>query len=1098
MIDYSTLHLQLKRRRAKRYSAISGWMLCIFMTHFSYTVGQSVEKMSPMKTLFSPIDQAIREWENPEIYQLNRMAPHASFYRFETKAAARAFDTYTHSTLYQSLNGKWKFHWVKKPAERPLYFYENDYDVSGWDEITVPANWELEGYGIPIYTNIKYVFPVNPPFVDHDYNPVGSYKRSFTLPQNWEGKEIYLHFGGVRSAMYIWVNGQQVGYNEGSKTPAEFYITPYLKQGINQLAVEVYRWSDASYMEVQDFWRLSGIERDVYLYATPKTTLEDFRLIADLDQTYQDGICDLTLTYRNSGTRDVKGAEVKVQLFDQGKPVFATVQELSVKAGERTTLAFRQLIEEVKPWSAETPHLYEVLITLSNSSGAMQEAIGTKAGFRKIEIKQAQFLVNGVPVYLKGANLHDHDPITGHVVDEQLTLLDLKLMKAHNLNAIRCSHYPKNDFFYRLCDEYGFYVIDEANIESHGMGATNQGLDDDLAQQAIHPAYQPQWKGMHLDRTIRMYERDKNFASVVTWSLGNEAGNGPNFFATYEWLKAHDDTRPVQYEGATGYENTDIQAPMYDRIPKIKAYATDNPERPLILCEYAHAMGNSVGNLQEYWDVIESYEALQGGFIWDWVDQGLQAQTSTGEAYYGYGGDFGAQDLQNDRNFCLNGLVDPDRSPHPSLLEVKQVYQYIKFKDFDPTNGGLTIYNGYDFKNLTDFHFSWRLFAEGGLVAQGDLPDISLPARQETKVWISLPPIDPEHEHQLEVHAFLKQDEGLLSAGHEVAATSFELGEIGFSSFNEVGQEAFKLTQTDHEVIIEGASVKLEFDPQTGLMKQLDYGQGNVLLGPITPNFWRAPTDNDYGFNSPMKQGKWKTASYTRKLIEFTVNNQSAALGETESKVQTVVKEGILRVTTLFELPMVEAKIEITYLINPSTGEILVKNTLSGISPEQPEIPRLGNNLILSGAYQQVGWYGKGPHENYQDRNASAFVGQYQAQVSDLYFPYIRPQENGYRTDTRWITLTNEKGYGLSVEAVDHLLGFSAHHQLNSDFDEGNQKIQRHTYEIPVRNLVSVNIDYKQMGVGGDNSWGAMPLNKYRITPKDYTYSFLLAPHEPK
>ncbi|MEM9986844.1 MAG: glycoside hydrolase family 2 TIM barrel-domain containing protein, partial [Bacteroidota bacterium] len=545
-----------------------------------------------------------------------------------------------------------------------------------------------------------------------------------------------------------------------------------------QVAVEVYRWSDASYMEDQDFWRLSGMDRDVYLYATPKVTLHDFRVIAGLDEAYVDGKFSLDLTYRNVERLITEPGRVSVQLLDQGKPLLDLTQELSISEKAEASLSFTGELPGVRPWSAEDPYLYTVLISLTDARGELQEAISHRVGFRSIEVKDAQFLVNGVPVYLKGVNLHDHDPVTGHVVGEEVTRQDLRLMKEHNLNAIRCSHYPKNDYFYRMCDEYGFYVIDEANIESHGMGATNQGLDDDLARQALHPAYQPQWKAAHLDRTMRMYERDKNFTSIVTWSLGNEAGNGPNFFATYDWLKSKDDTRPVQYEGATQYENTDIQAPMYDRIPELKAYAESNPRRPLILCEYAHAMGNSVGNLQDYWDVIEAHEVLQGGFIWDWVDQGLLDQTPEGESYFAYGGDFDAQDIQNDRNFCLNGLVDPDRRPHPALLEVKKVYQYIKFKDFDPDSGLLTIYNGYDFKDLSGYRIAWHLLREGKLVAQGDLEPLALPARQTARVSLDLARYSLSREHQLELHAYLTKDEGLLKAGHEVAAESFSLGEV--------------------------------------------------------------------------------------------------------------------------------------------------------------------------------------------------------------------------------------------------------------------------------------------------------------------------------
>ena len=560
------------------------------------------------------------EWEDPEIFQINREAATASFYRYPNVEDALQNDHWENSPFYKSLNGNWSFHWSKNIAGRPPGFFQEDFDSSEWQTIPVPSNWELQGFGIPIYTNVIYPFPKNPPFIPHDDNNVGSYRRSFELPSNWENKEVFLHFGGVSGAMYIWVNGQKVGYNEGSKTPAEFAISNYLRPGSNSISVQVLRWSDASYMEDQDFWRLSGIDRDVYIYATNKITIKDFRVIADLDNDYKDGVFSLNVQIAGKNT---KGYTVEIKLLDGENTILDQPRTLSKQENE---IAIKQTLPDVKTWNAESPNLYTLILSLKDKKGITQEATSMKIGFRKVEIKNNQFLVNGKAVLLKGVNLHDHDESTGHVISEQLTLKDLELMKQNNINAIRCSHYPKNPYFYRLCDQYGFYVVDEANIEIHGMGTTNQGLDHNEKAKEIHPAYRPEWKAMHLDRTIRMFERDKNFTSIVTWSLGNEAGNGANFMATYAWLKKNDPTRPVQYEGATKYENTDIQAPMYATIEDMIAYAENDPKRPFIQCEYAHAMGNSVGNLQDYWDVIEKYDVLQGGFIWDWVDQGLKSK----------------------------------------------------------------------------------------------------------------------------------------------------------------------------------------------------------------------------------------------------------------------------------------------------------------------------------------------------------------------------------------------------------------------------------------------------------------------------------------
>jgi len=1031
-------------------------------------------------------------WEDPEVFEINREYPHATFYRHASKAAALQSRGYELSPFYQSLNGSWKFHWVQKPSERPVYFYRNDYDVSDWDDIPVPANWELEGYGIPIYTNITYPFPVDPPRVGHDYNPVGSYKRSFSLPAGWDSKEVYVHFGGVRSAMYVWVNGQMVGYNEGSKTPAEYRITPYLQPGQNNISVEVYRWSDASYMEDQDFWRLSGMDRDVYLYATDPVTTRDFRVIADLDDSYQNGQFSLTLDYRNTSGKAAEGFLAKASLLDGKSEVLAFEETTSIQTGDESRIAFSGEVPDVRKWTAETPELYTLLVTLYNDAGELVEAFSTVVGFRNIAIKNSQFLVNGVPVYLKGVNLHDHDPKTGHVVGEELTMLDLQRMKESNINAIRCSHYPKNPFFYRLCDEYGFYVIDEANIETHGLGATNQGLDNNEKRQAVHPAYQPEWKAMHLDRTIRMFERDKNHPSIVTWSLGNEAGNGDNFFATYDWLKEHDTTRPTQYEGATRYENTDIQAPMYAGIPYLKRYAEDNPQRPLILCEYAHAMGNSVGNLQDYWDVIEQYDALQGGFIWDWVDQGLDAYTPKGEHFFAYGGDLGGQRLQNDANFCLNGIVNPDRSPHPSFYEVKKVYQYVKFRDFDAASGTLTLYNGYDFRGLDRYRITWTLLADGMPVANGDMGSIDLPARQAKTISLDLPGREAGKEYVLQVRAKLREAEPLLPAGYVVAEEEFALSGRK-KHFLSTTKGTVNIVRSDQELVIRGDQFTAEFDPNTGLLYALDYGQGNVLQEPIRPNFWRATTDNDFGFGMPNRMEPWKEASQHQRLTSFTTEQQKNGNTNALSGSQQTITDGSVRIRSTYVLEGVGGEITVSYTLN-GEGHIHVQNNLSGIADTMPRLPRLGNNLVLKPAYDQVEWYGRGPHENYQDRKTGALVGRYQSAVADLMYPYIRPQENGYRTDVREVIFRDDTGHGVAFLAAENLLSFSAHHQLNSDFDAGNQKLQRHAYDVPVRPIVNLNIDYLQMGVGGDTSWGAMPHEEYVIKPGSYSYGFIIRP----
>ncbi|WP_425236819.1 glycoside hydrolase family 2 TIM barrel-domain containing protein [Ulvibacterium sp.] len=1031
------------------------------------------------------------EWEDPEIFQINREEPIASFYRYESIDGALQNQSWENSPLYRSLNGTWDFYWAENPQARPQNFYEEGFNISGWDTIVVPSNWEILGHGIPVYTNVTYMFPPNPPYIPHETNPVGSYKRDFEIPQNWEGKDIYLHFEGVSGAMYVWVNGQKVGYNEGSKTPAAFNITDYVVPGENSIAVQVLRWSDASYLEDQDFWRLSGMNRDVYLYATNKTTIKDFRIIADLENGYTDGLFQLSVEISSPGKE-----ELEIQLLDKDTPIFSSSKKVNSEK-DVSSISFEQRFPDIQTWNAEKPYLYTLLLKLKDADGALMEAVSFKTGFRKIEIKDNQFLINGKPVLIKGANLHDHSDFTGHVVTEDLTLKDLTLMKQNNLNAIRCSHYPKNPHFYRMCDVYGFYVIDEANIEIHGMGATNQGLDDNKEAQAVHPAYLPQWKAMHLDRTERMFERDKNFTSIVTWSLGNEAGNGQNFFATYNWLKSKDTTRPVQYEGATAYENTDIQAPMYMRIPDMISYAEGNPQRPLIQCEYAHAMGNSLGNLQDYWDVIEKYDVLQGGFIWDWVDQGLLAETENGEAYWAYGGDLGGQNLQNDANFCLNGVVNPDRSPQPLLHELKKVYQYIKFGGEDAKSGKIRITNGYDFTNLREYHISWELLEEGRKVDSGDLPEIVLNPSESRVLNIGLPKLENnEAEYLLNLYARSNTKTTLVPKNHLVAYEQFSISDYTSEVFETKDSgSGFSITSNEDTLIISGKGFEMKFDSGKGELTSLDYGNGNILLQGMRANFWRSTTDNDFGYNMPKKLGVWKGASENQDFMGLDVssdkNNASIdvlKLAENPFEIQN----DKLKITTTFGLPSVGGKAQVIYDINDK-GEIRITNQLLNIKDSLPVLPRYGNNFIIHEKYNQVGWYGRGPHENYEDRKTSALVGRYEAQVADLYFPYIRPQENGNRSDIRWVQFIDDQGKGIEIYGPE-LFSFSAHNQYNSDFDAGETKRQRHTYDIVKRDLVNINIDYRQMGVGGDNSWGLMALEKYQIPAANMSYSYVIKP----
>ncbi len=636
--------------------------------------------------------QTVPDWENPSLVGINKEAPRASAFPFETAALAETNDP-GQSAYFQLLNGSWKFNWVRSPGERPRDFFEEEFDDSGWGRIPVPSNWEVQGYGVPIYLNHPYEFEKNPPLIHHEYNPVGSYRTTFQIPEDWGDREVFLHFGAVKSAMYLWVNGQQVGYSQGSKLPAEFNVTEYLRTGENLLAVEVYRWSDGSYLECQDFWRISGIERDVFLWAAPKIHIRDVFVKAGLNDNYRDGRLEVTVDLANYGLGASEDLTVDMALTDPDDGSVISAPELSMDlppVGEEASATVRVGVGPVKRWTAETPALYDLYLTLKDPAGSTLEVVRQRIGFRTVEIKDGLLQVNGVPITIKGVNRHEHDPFTGHVMTEERMREDIRLIKAANMNAVRTSHYPSDPLWYELADEYGLYIVDEANIESHGMG---YNLDTTLGNN-------PDWELAHVDRMRRMVERDKNHPSIIIWSMGNEAGNGVNFYAAYEWTKERDDTRPVQYERALKEWNTDIYVPMYASFQHLEEYAQSEPERPLIMCEYAHAMGNSVGNFTDYWELIDRYPSLQGGFIWDWVDQGLATVTEGGDSIWGYGGDFGPPGTPSDGNFLINGLVQPDRDLNPHYYEVRHVYQWIDAELLDTETGRILLTNNYEFKEI--------------------------------------------------------------------------------------------------------------------------------------------------------------------------------------------------------------------------------------------------------------------------------------------------------------------------------------------------------------------------------------------------------------
>lgn len=1011
-------------------------------------------------------------WETQSISQINKMEPHAHFIPYASIEQARAEDKWQ-SPMLQSLNGMWKFNLAQKPSERPYWFFMDDFDTRGWKEIKVPANWELEGYDYPIYTNVTYPHKRTPPVIQDFYNPVGSYKRTFTIPENWNGKDVVLHIGAASSMVNVWVNEQFVGYSEDSKTPAEFNITQFLKKGENSLAIEIFRWCDGSYLEDQDFWRMSGITRDIYLVARAEQQVQDFRVISVLDSTYTNGVLSLNIDVANNG-ENTSAAVVEVALNDNG----TTVQNFSknLDAGQ-TSVIFEATLPNVKQWSAEIPNLYELVITVKNGENVV-EVIRQDVGFRTSEIKNGNLLINGKYVYLKGANIHEHHEKKGHYQDKETMLLDIKLMKLHNLNAIRTSHYPEPELWYELCNKYGLYLIDEANVESHGMGYGKESLAKDST-----------WRDAHLYRTKNMWERDKNQPSVIIWSLGNEAGNGVNFHATYDYLKSVDKTRPVQYEGARLDTNTDIFCPMYMRIGGMEEYAKSKPARPLIQCEYAHAMGNSVGNLQDYWTLIEKYPALQGGFIWDWVDQGLLTTDSVGENFWAYGGDFGPDTVPSDGNFCCNGLVSPDRSVKPQLLEVKKVYQYIGFKTVDLKKGTIEIKNKYAFLNLSTFDFSWEIVGDGQVVRNGTFSDINLEPGQTMLVSFDnkFEPVAGV-EYFMNVKAKLKNNWSLLEAGTELAAEQFALPVfVPAPKANKAEFAAVSIQDNETSVTISGEGFAVAFDKKAGVMTSFKKGDAELLKSGPVPDFWRAPTDNDFGNGLDRRSRVWRTAGETRKVTGVAVAQKSKNAAEVAFKFDLVNDSN-----------QVIAAYQSVYTILGS-GDVLVDNSFKMTKTGLPEIVRMGMNLEMPRSYDQFTYLGRGPQESYQDRKTGAFVGIYKQTVAEQYWKYVRPQENGNKTDVRWVAITDAAGNGLFFEGMP-LLEVSAHHNLQVDFEsmqrtdgrqhEGETVVRRHTNDVKPRDLTSVNIDYKQMGVGGDDSWGAWTHDEYRLREKEYKYSF--------
>ena len=1075
-------------------------------------------------------------WQDIQTVSVNREAPRTAFMTYDTRQTALS-GKYESSKYYQLLNGTWKFYYSDSHRRLPADAVQPTAELKGWNDIQVPGNWEMQGYGVPIYTNHGYEFKAlnpQPPKLPDDI-PVGIYRREITVPADWADRDIYLHIAGAKSGVYVYLNGQEVGYNEDSKNPAEYLINKYLQDGSNTLVLKIFRWSTGSYLECQDFWRMSGIERDVFLYSQPKTAVKDFRVVSTLDDSYENGIFKLAVDVRNHLPAD-KTMQVEYELIDKasGKTVAASTESCAVKGADVQTVTFGANLPAVKTWTSEAPNLYKLLITLKEGE-KVTEVIPYNVGFRRIEIKEiAQkakngrpyvvLLINGQPLKLKGVNIHEHNEVTGHYMTEELMRKDFELMKQNNINTVRLCHYPQDRRFYELCDEFGIYVYDEANIESHGMyydlrkGGT---LGNNI-----------EWLKPHLYRTENMFERNKNYPSVTFWSLGNEAGNGYNFYQTYLLLKSKDKDlmkRPVNYERAQWEWNSDMYVPQYPSAEWLKSVGERGTDRPVVPSEYSHAMGNSNGNLWDQWQEIYKYPNLQGGYIWDWVDQGLLKKDENGRPYWAYGGDYGV-DMPSDGNFCCNGLVGPDRKPHPAMAEVKYAHQNVAFKAVDVASGKYAVINRFYFTNLKKYAIRYELRANGAVVKSGKLTlDVEPQAEKEFTIPVKEMKGKAGVEYFVHFSVYTVQAEPLLPVGHEIAYEQFSLPTNADRVAYKTSGPALEVNETERGVTVSSSKVFFEFDRASGMVasykvngvEYFDKGFG------VQPNFWRAPNDNDYGNTNPKRLQIWKSASRDFKVsdVKTEMDGKNVKVGVTYALPAgnqylvdyKIYPDGVVNVAVKFTVTNRSA----------AKTEVLEDTNLATYTPgkkqenkEQLEVPRIGVRFRMPQEMNVVEYFGRGPEENYIDRNAGTLVGRYKTTADEQYVDYVRPQENGHHTDTRWVALTNQKGAGLLVRA-DRTIGFNALKNSVEDFDseessrpyqwrdrspeeiaarnvEEARNVMRkmtHVNDVVARDFVEVCVDMKQQGVAGYDSWGAKVQPAYIIPAnRDYEWGFTLVP----
>ena len=1102
---------------------LSGALGCL-ISGMAYADGSSPQPVKPY-------------WQDIQVVAVNKEKPRSSFMSYADRETALT-SRFEKSPYYSLLNGTWKFFFVDSYKDLPQNITDPSVNTSSWDDITVPGNWEVQGHGVAIYTNHGYEFkPKNPqPPLLPEANPVGVYRRDIEIPANWDNRDIYLHIGGAKSGLYVYLNGKEVGYSEDSKNPAEFLINKYLQPGKNVLTLKIFRWSTGSYLECQDFWRMSGIERDVFLWSQPKANIQDFRVVSTLDDTYTNGIFKLAVDLKNH-TQETKNLNVGYELLDaKGNLVTSEANDIWVSPASPQTASFEYDLKNVAPWSAEHPNLYKLLMTIKEE-GKVIEVVPFNVGFRRFEMKQIDqaaengkpytvLLFNGQPVKFKGVNIHEHNPETGHYVTEELMRKDFELMKQNNINAVRLCHYPQDRKFYELCDEYGLYVYDEANIESHGMYYS--------LKKGGTLGNNPEWLIPHMDRTMNMYERNKNYPSVTFWSLGNEAGNGYNFYQTYLYLKdkeINSMNRPVNYERALWEWNTDMYVPQYPSAEWLEEIGRKGSDRPVAPSEYSHAMGNSSGNLWDQWKAIYKYPNLQGGFIWDWVDQGILEKDKNGREYYTYGGDYGVN-APSDGNFLCNGIVNPDRTPHPAMAEVKYAHQNIGFEAIDLANGLFRVTNRFYFTNLKKYMVHYSVTANNKVVRSGKVSlDIEPQASKEFTVPVGNLKPQAGTEYFVNFNVTTVEKEPLIPIGHEIACDQFRLPiENPKKTFKTSGPKLTVSTNGDN-LSASSSKVNFVFNRKTGIVTSYKV-DGTEYFSEgfgIQPNFWRAPTDNDYGNGMPKRLQVWKESSKNFNVTDATVTmdgnnaevnvNYLLPAGNLYIVNYTIYPSGAVNVAARFtSTDMDAAQTEVSEATRTATftpGRDAARTEASKLN-----VPRIGVRFRLPASMNQVEYFGRGPAENYLDRNAGSMIGLYKSTAEELYFPYVRPQENGHHTDTRWVSLSTGKK-GLLIQA-DNTIGFNALRNSIEDFDDEEAtglprqwsnftpeqvanhdeaaaknvlRRQHHINDITPRDFVEVCVDLKQQGVAGYDSWGSRPEPAYTLPAnREYNWGFTLIP----